>query len=53
MAAVYVIWGSTYLAMRICVVELPPLMMAGVRFLLAGGVMLAIELRAEIGRAHV
>lgn len=46
MAAVYVIWGSTYLAMRICVVELPPLMMAGVRFALAGGTLLALALRA-------
>ncbi|HET9989659.1 MAG TPA: drug/metabolite exporter YedA [Kofleriaceae bacterium] len=46
LAAVYVIWGSTYLAMRICVVELPPLMMAGVRFALAGGTLLALALRS-------
>lgn len=46
MAAVYAIWGSTYLAMRICVVELPPLLMAGVRFALAGGTLLAFALRA-------
>jgi len=37
--AVYVVWGSTYLAMRVGVETLPPLLMAGVRFLLAGGVM--------------
>jgi drug/metabolite transporter (DMT)-like permease len=35
-AAIYVIWGSTYLAIRFAVETLPPLSMAGVRFLLAG-----------------
>jgi drug/metabolite transporter (DMT)-like permease len=34
--AVYVCWGATYLAMRIAVVEIPPHLMAGARFLLAG-----------------
>lgn len=41
LAAVYVIWGSTYLAMRIVVHEgLPPLLSASMRFLSAGIVML-------------
>jgi drug/metabolite transporter (DMT)-like permease len=41
LAAVYVIWGSTYLAMRIVVHEgLPPLLSAAMRFLSAGIVML-------------
>lgn len=35
-AAVYVIWGSTYLAIRFAIETLPPLLMASVRFLLAG-----------------
>jgi drug/metabolite transporter (DMT)-like permease len=35
-SAVYVIWGSTYLAIRIGVETLPPLLMAGTRFLSAG-----------------
>ena len=34
--ALYVIWGSTYFAIRIGVAQWPPLMMAGIRFLLAG-----------------
>ncbi len=34
--AVYVLWGSTYLAMRIGLEGFPPLRMAAVRFLLAG-----------------
>jgi drug/metabolite transporter (DMT)-like permease len=35
-AAVYVIWGSTYLGIRYAIETLPPLLMAGVRFSLAG-----------------
>ena len=35
-AAVYVIWGSTYLAIRFAVQSLPPLLMASARFLIAG-----------------
>jgi len=41
LAAVYVIWSSTYLVMRIAVTELPPLLMAGMRYSSAGLVMLA------------
>ena len=35
-AAVYLIWGSTYLAIRFAVETLPPFMMGGVRYGLAG-----------------
>ncbi len=35
-AAVYLIWGSTYLAIRVAVQTLPPFLMAGTRFLIAG-----------------
>jgi len=41
MGLVYLIWGSTYLAIRFAVATLPPLTMSGIRFLLAGGVLLA------------
>ena len=34
--SVYVFWGMTYLAMRVAVVDIPPHLMAGARFLLAG-----------------
>ncbi|HEX9069065.1 MAG TPA: drug/metabolite exporter YedA [Ktedonobacterales bacterium] len=37
--AVYIIWGSTYFAIRIAVGTIPPLLMAGVRFLIAGTLM--------------
>lgn len=40
-ALVYVLWGSTYLAIAIAVKHIPPLMMGGVRFVIAGGLMLA------------
>jgi drug/metabolite transporter (DMT)-like permease len=40
-AAVYVVWGSTYLAIRFAVETLPPLLMAGARFILAGLILLA------------
>jgi len=35
-AAIYVVWGSTYLAIRIVVTAAPPFLAAGSRFLLAG-----------------
>ncbi|MCW6006503.1 EamA family transporter [Micromonospora sp. CPCC 205371] len=36
LAIVYVVWGSTYLAIRIMVEEMPPFVSAGARFLTAG-----------------
>ncbi len=35
-AAVYLIWGSTYLAIKVAIETVPPLLMAGTRFLIAG-----------------
>lgn len=35
-AAVYVVWGSTYLAIRIVVRDMPPALSAGARFVVAG-----------------
>jgi len=34
--AIYLIWGSTYLAIRVAVESIPPLAMMGVRCLTAG-----------------
>ncbi|MGA3213785.1 MAG: EamA family transporter [Terriglobales bacterium] len=39
-ALVYVFWGSTYLGIRIAVEHIPPLLMTGLRFLIAGVLML-------------
>jgi drug/metabolite transporter (DMT)-like permease len=38
-AAIYIIWGSTYLAIAFAIETIPPLLMAAVRFLVAGGVL--------------
>jgi drug/metabolite transporter (DMT)-like permease len=38
-AAVYVIWGSTYLAIRYAIETLPPFAMAGIRFVIAGSIL--------------
>lgn len=40
-AIIYLVWGSTYLAIRIGVREIPPFLMAGLRFTIAGVVMWA------------
>lgn len=42
--AIYVIWGSTYLLNKIAVGQLPPFMLAGVRFVVAGILIFAIAL---------
>ena len=34
--AVYVCWGATYLAMRVAVVDIPPHLLSGTRFVVAG-----------------
>jgi drug/metabolite transporter (DMT)-like permease len=48
---VYVVWGSTYLAIRVMVETVPPLLGAGVRFVLAGALMLG-ALAARGRRGH-
>ncbi len=39
-AAVYIFWGSTYLAIKYAIETLPPFLMAGARFVFAGSVLL-------------
>ena len=41
LAATWLIWGSTYLAIKIALVSLPPFLQMGSRFLVAGGVLMA------------
>lgn len=43
MISVYMVWGSTYLAIRFAVQTMPPFLMAGVRFLIAGSVLFIIR----------
>lgn len=42
---VWVVWGSTYLAIRVAVETLPPVLMAGGRFLIAGALMFPVAVR--------
>ncbi|MCO5723517.1 EamA family transporter [Robiginitalea marina] len=42
--AIYVIWGSTYLLNKVAVGQLPPFMLAGVRFVVAGLLIFGIAL---------
>jgi len=39
-AIIYFVWGSTFLAIRVGVREVPPFLLAAMRFLIAGGVLL-------------
>lgn len=41
-AAIYLIWGSTYLVIRFAIETIPPFLMAGTRFLIAGGLLYAV-----------
>ena len=45
LATVYVVWGSTYLGIRITDRTMPPLLMSSVRFLIAGSLLYAIAAR--------
>jgi drug/metabolite transporter (DMT)-like permease len=47
---VWIVWGSTYLAMRMVVAEMPPLAAAASRFLCAGTIMAAVAL--VVDRRH-
>ena len=41
-AAIYLIWGSTYLGIRVAVETMPPFLMAGMRFLIAGAILFSV-----------
>jgi drug/metabolite transporter (DMT)-like permease len=52
LAIVYLIWGSTYLAIRVAVQTMPPLMASGIRFLFAGAIVYVV-LALRRGWTHV
>ena len=42
LACVYIFWGGTYLGMKYAIESIPPFLMAGARFMLAGGILYGI-----------
>ena len=54
MLAVYIVWGSTYLAIRFAIETLPPFLMASTRFLVAGSILYAFRrLRGDAAPSRV
>lgn len=49
---IYLVWGSTYLAIRVAVETLPPFLMAGARFIVAGVVLACVLVVARQFRAN-
>jgi drug/metabolite transporter (DMT)-like permease len=50
---VYLVWGSTYLAIRVTVQTIPPFLSAGIRFVVAGALLaayLALRGRLDLGK---
>lgn len=45
-ATVYLVWGSTYLALRFALVSLPPFLLASIRLVIAGAFLLAVGWRS-------
>src|SRR5438445_13867980 len=53
LGSLYVIWGSTFLGIRIALEGFPPLMLAGLRFAIAGGATYAwVRARRSAADAH-
>ena len=47
LATIYLVWGSTYLAIRVTDRTMPPLLMSSVRFLIAGAALYAFASRGQ------
>lgn len=52
-AAIYILWGSTYLAMRLAINTIPPFLMASTRFLVAGGILYCFSPRSNGARPNL
>ena len=50
-AALYLIWGSTFLGIRFAIETIPPFLMAGARFVAAGLIMYVIAWAQGIGKS--
>jgi len=45
---VYLVWGSTYLAIRVGVETIPPLLLSAVRYLVAGAVLYPVAVQGSV-----
>ena len=56
LGVVYVVWGSTYLAIRVAIETIPPMLGASFRFLVAGSILYSsqtcITCRASVASAR-
>lgn len=52
-AAIYLVWGSSYLVIRFALETMPPFLMAGTRFTLAGALLVVWALRRGVARPTV
>src|SRR2546422_9887569 len=48
LATIYLVWGSTYLAIRVTDRTMPPLLMSSVRFLIAGAALYTFASRGRV-----
>ncbi|MGX6449082.1 EamA family transporter, partial [Patulibacter sp. S7RM1-6] len=51
-ATVWIVWGSTFLGIRVMVESIPPMVGSGVRFLLGGALLVLVVLRTAGPRAY-
>ncbi|HEY4945696.1 MAG TPA: EamA family transporter [Candidatus Limnocylindrales bacterium] len=49
LGALYVVWGSTYLAIRVAVETIPPFMQSSIRFLIAGTILALVTAPGRAG----
>jgi drug/metabolite transporter (DMT)-like permease len=52
LAALYMVWGSTYLAIRVAVGTIPPFTQGSIRFLIAGTILYLATARGRAGEAR-
>ena len=50
-ATIYIVWGTSYLGISVAIQTIPPFVMSGARFLLAGGLLFAFARSAWGGHA--
>lgn len=53
LVAVYILWGGTYLAMKVAIETLPPFTMAGIRFLIAGAIIYIWQLARGVEKPQI